>query len=211
MTPYRRQKQALRDAFTRRMGEAVLAEVSIDTVDSFQGQEKDVIILSLVRAAEAPKGGAGGGQLLRNTLGFVTDMRRMNVALTRAKRALWVLGHADSLQQSPQWADFLQDAQDRGLLVKNASVATLFPGEPDPVSALGARGDTRGLGFANPGGGAAAATRWDGIPLPADVQLAAHQDGGMFTSTTGAPLLDATGGPVAGPPAPARVIIEYEL
>ena len=211
VTPYRRQKQALRDAFTRRMGEAVLAEVSIDTVDSFQGQEKDVIILSLVRAAEAPKGGAGGGQLLRNTLGFVTDMRRMNVALTRAKRALWVLGHADSLQQSPQWADFLQDAQDRGLLVKNASVATLFPGEPDPVSALGARGDTRGLGFANPGGGAAAATRWDGIPLPADVQLAAHQDGGMFTSTTGAPLLDATGGPVAGPPAPARVIIEYEL
>ena len=217
VTPYRRQKQALRDALSKRMGEAVLAEVSIDTVDSFQGQEKDVIILSLVRAADAPRGSAGtGSELLRNTLGFVTDMRRMNVALTRAKRALWVLGHADSLKQSPQWADFLQDAQDRGLLVKNASVATLFPGELDPA-ALGARGDTRGLGFANPGG---AAARWDGVPLPADIQLAgaagAHPshhapfeivDGGMFTSTTGTPL-DAPSGLA---PVPARVVIDYDL
>ena len=194
VTPYRRQKQALRDAFVRRMGEEVLKEVTIDTVDSFQGQEKDVIILSLVRAAELPPAakqqGGTGGDLIRNTLGFVNDVRRMNVALTRAKRALWVLGHADSLRQSPQWADFLQDAEERGVLVPNASAATIFPeetGRPQWDGHLGgqigpsstARQDTTGLGYNS---------RAAAVAAPPQPQLVEVHEGGMFTTTSGAPL-----------------------
>lgn len=63
----------------------------IETVDSFQGKQLDVVILSCVRA------GTGGG------LGFVTDVRRMNVAITRAKRSLWILGSIASLRANPEW------------------------------------------------------------------------------------------------------------
>jgi hypothetical protein len=111
------------------LGEAALAEVSIDTVDGFQGQERDVIILSLVRA-HAPGAAAvasGDAAATRATLGFVTDVRRMNVALTRAKRALWVLGNAASLRAAPQWAALLDDAAARGCVVPRATAHGLFP------------------------------------------------------------------------------------
>ncbi|PWA67164.1 P-loop containing nucleoside triphosphate hydrolases superfamily protein [Artemisia annua] len=49
-------------------------KLSVDTIDTFQGQERDVIILTCVKT---------------NGIGFVGDKKRMNVALTRAKRALW--------------------------------------------------------------------------------------------------------------------------
>ena len=54
---------------------SLLAQVMIETVDSFQGKQLDVIILSCVRASEG-----------RTGVGFLADVRRMNVAITRAKR-----------------------------------------------------------------------------------------------------------------------------
>ena len=66
-----------------------MLQVLIETVDSFQGKQMDVIIMSCVRASEA---GAQTG------IGFVSDIRRMNVAITRAKRALWILGSAATLK-----------------------------------------------------------------------------------------------------------------
>lgn len=54
-------------------------QVKIETVDSFQGKQLDVVILSCVRAG---KQGSG--------IGFLADTRRLNVAITRARRALWV-------------------------------------------------------------------------------------------------------------------------
>jgi len=73
------------------------AQVNVSTVDSYQGRQMDVIILSCVRSNPAARG-----------VGFVDDMRRMNVSITRAKRALWVLGSAATLSHSPVWAALLQ-------------------------------------------------------------------------------------------------------
>lgn len=63
----------------------------IETVDSFQGKQMDVVIMSCVRASEP-------GQ--QTGIGFVADIRRLNVAITRAKRALWILGSAATLKVS---------------------------------------------------------------------------------------------------------------
>lgn len=82
----------------------------IETVDSFQGKQLDVVILSCVRASEG-----------RTGVGFLADVRRMNVAITRAKAALWVLGSAQTLRRSPVWAALLGDAEARGVIIRNAS------------------------------------------------------------------------------------------
>lgn len=88
----------------------------IETVDSFQGKQLDVVILSCVRASEGRAG-----------VGFLADVRRMNVAITRAKAALWVLGSAQTLKRSPVWAALLADAEARGLVIPHAS-ARCAPG-----------------------------------------------------------------------------------
>ncbi len=90
----------------------------IETVDSFQGKQLDVVILSCVRASEG-----------RTGVGFLADVRRMNVAITRAKAALWVLGSAQTLKQSPVWAALLADAEARGVVIRNASARCTL--EPD--------------------------------------------------------------------------------
>ena len=63
--------------------------ITINTVDGFQGQERDVIFISLVRANE-------DGQI-----GFLNDLRRMNVAITRARMKLVILGDASTLTKHP--------------------------------------------------------------------------------------------------------------
>ena len=86
ISPYKAQVQYLRrlvrnDAFFKPYRQAI----TINTVDGFQGQERDVIIISLVRANEE-------GQI-----GFLNDLRRMNVAITRARMKLIILGDASTL------------------------------------------------------------------------------------------------------------------
>ena len=63
--------------------------ITVNTVDGFQGQERDVIFISLVRANE-------DGQI-----GFLNDLRRMNVAITRARMKLVILGDASTLTKHP--------------------------------------------------------------------------------------------------------------
>uniref|UniRef100_A0A383W880 Uncharacterized protein n=1 Tax=Tetradesmus obliquus TaxID=3088 RepID=A0A383W880_TETOB len=179
ITPYRGQRTLLRRLFEQRFGKAVLQEVKIETVDSFQGKQLDIVILSCVRA---PKGGTAGPvaaaaaewpestgsttadrpaqqavqkalqraeqaasadaaasedqqqqqepislQLVRKGgVGFLSDTRRMNVAITRARQALYVLGHCDTLVSNPAWAALIGDAGARGCLVWDA--------QPDDVA-----------------------------------------------------------------------------
>jgi hypothetical protein len=56
---------------------------------------------------------AGG----HGSIGFLADTRRLNVAITRAKRSLWVLGHVASLRVHNVWKELLQDAEARGCVV----------------------------------------------------------------------------------------------
>ena len=104
ITPYKQQVGQLKSRFQKRFGNSILDVIDFNTVDGFQGQEKEIIIFSCVRA------GYGRG------IGFLADMRRMNVGLTRAKCSLFVLGSARSLQNSEFWGDLVYDAQKRNLI-----------------------------------------------------------------------------------------------
>ncbi|CAN0493984.1 unnamed protein product, partial [Ectocarpus sp. 12 AP-2014] len=68
----------------------------VSTVDGFQGKEVDVVLFSCVRAPSSGGGGGGG-------IGFLADQRRMNVALTRARRSLIVLGNVGRLSSDGTW------------------------------------------------------------------------------------------------------------
>ena len=90
ISPYKAQVQFLRqllkkDSFFKPYRSAI----TVNTVDGFQGQERDVILISLVRANEE-------GQI-----GFLNDLRRMNVAITRARMKLIILGDASTLTRHP--------------------------------------------------------------------------------------------------------------
>ena len=101
ITPYKSQLRELRSRFSQRYGDSILSRVEFNTTDAFQGRESEVIIFSCVRASP------GGG------IGFLSDIRRMNVGITRAKSSLWVLGNSQSLMKGEFWANLLRDAQER--------------------------------------------------------------------------------------------------
>ena len=88
---------------------AAAAFVEVSTIDAFQGREADIIILSCVRAPWHGGNGSGSGSA-RSNVGFLQDVRRMNVALTRARRSLWVLGHVESLVSSRPWRSLAEHA-----------------------------------------------------------------------------------------------------
>ena len=107
ITPYSAQKEKLKRMFRNAR---VRDDVVIDTVDAFQGQERDVIFFSPVRANPDRE------------IGFLSDSRRLNVAVTRAKRALIVLGNYHTLSYGGSvWRGsspaFLQHLEPRGFLV----------------------------------------------------------------------------------------------
>lgn len=104
ISPYKEQISVLKRIFRSKLDPYIERLIDFNTVDGFQGQEKDIIIMSCVRANDA------GG------VGFLSDVRRMNVALTRAKSTLWVLGNATSLSRNHTWKDLIEDARSRGLV-----------------------------------------------------------------------------------------------
>ncbi|CAI9116342.1 OLC1v1017458C1 [Oldenlandia corymbosa var. corymbosa] len=104
ITPYKLQLKCLQREFDDVLNSEEGKDIYINTVDAFQGQERDVIIMSCVRASN-------------HGVGFVADIRRMNVALTRARRALWVMGNANALVQSDDWAALIDDAKARNCYV----------------------------------------------------------------------------------------------
>ena len=103
ISPYKAQVQYLRSKIR---GNSFLRPfrslITVNTVDGFQGQERDVIFISLVRANE-------DGQI-----GFLNDLRRMNVAITRARMKLVILGDATTLAQHPFYRKLMQYIRQSG-------------------------------------------------------------------------------------------------
>ena len=95
ISPYSDQVRLLKNEF-----EAAKFDAEIASIDSFQGKEKDIIIVSTVRACPES-----------NSVGFLSDMRRMNVAITRAKIGLFIVGRADTLSVNPTWALLVDNAR----------------------------------------------------------------------------------------------------
>ena len=90
ISPYRAQVQYLKRLIKKRAFFKPFRHlITVNTVDGFQGQERDVILISLVRANDT-------GQI-----GFLRDLRRMNVAITRARMKLFILGDAPTMTRHP--------------------------------------------------------------------------------------------------------------
>ncbi len=81
-------------------------DIEVASVDSFQGREKDFIIVSCVRSNEL------------QGIGFLRDPRRLNVALTRAKYGVIIIGNARLLAKNPLWNALLTHFQERGCIVE---------------------------------------------------------------------------------------------
>lgn len=102
ITPYKGQLRELKQQFASTYGEDILKKVDFNTTDAFQGRESEVIIFSCVRASN-------------NGIGFLADIRRMNVGLTRAKSSLWVLGNSSALMQGQYWRGLITNARERNV------------------------------------------------------------------------------------------------
>ncbi|MCB0695551.1 MAG: AAA family ATPase [Saprospiraceae bacterium] len=78
-------------------------DLSINTIDGFQGQERDVVYISLVRSNE------------KSQIGFLSDYRRMNVAMTRARKLLVVVGDSGTIGNDAFYGAFLEYVEQEGL------------------------------------------------------------------------------------------------
>lgn len=90
ISPYKVQTQYIRQQIRKREEFRLFRNmISVNTVDGFQGQERDIVMISLVRSND-------NGQI-----GFLNDLRRMNVAMTRARMKLIIFGNKETLQHHP--------------------------------------------------------------------------------------------------------------
>ena len=106
ISPYNGQVRELTHLFELAGGREAgqpYAGLEIKSVDGYQGREKDVIVFSTVRANE------------RGEVGFLADHRRLNVAVTRAKCGLIVLGHPTTLRHDPTWRSYLDWVEESSL------------------------------------------------------------------------------------------------
>jgi regulator of nonsense transcripts 1 len=126
ITPYIGQVMYLYDSLPTLSGcdDDFLGDVEIDTVDAFQGREKDFIIFSCVRSND------------ECTIGFLRDKRRMNVALTRARYGLIVIGNAGVFKKNPIWGNFIEHCRGLNAFVRGdlgSWEEAEFAGNPEPL------------------------------------------------------------------------------
>ncbi|XP_059944156.1 probable helicase senataxin [Mesoplodon densirostris] len=108
ITHYKAQKMMIQKDLDKEFDRRGPAEV--DTVDAFQGREKDCIIVTCVRA-----------NAMQGSIGFLASLQRLNVTITRAKYSLFILGHLRTLMENQHWNHLIQDAQKRGAIIKTCN------------------------------------------------------------------------------------------
>lgn len=106
ISPYKQQVKLIRERLRDVVGVEAARLIDVNTIDGFQGREKDVAIFSCVRA------NVGKG------IGFVSDFRRMNVGITRARASMLVVGSASTLMQDKHWSNLVKSAQQRKCILK---------------------------------------------------------------------------------------------
>ena len=119
---YKAQVELLKTLFIKRYGRSTAHEVEFSSVDGFQGQEKDIIVISCVRSNRD------------GNMGFLTDYRRLNVALTRARSNMIVIGNADMLCKDKIWRTMITEARSYGFVVPVDSKTFDNPQRPAPKS-----------------------------------------------------------------------------
>jgi ATP-dependent RNA/DNA helicase IGHMBP2 len=102
IAPYKHQVEILKegtalDPVLKHLG----SSIAVNTIDSFQGQERDAVFISLTRSNAD------------STIGFLSEVRRMNVAMTRARKKLVIVGDSATLGQFPFYSDLISYAQEK--------------------------------------------------------------------------------------------------
>ena len=99
ITPYQAQVKKFKEEKYKN-GDLSNVDMAINTVDSFQGQERDIVLFSTVRANNKNN---NGNNINNDAIGFLSDFRRMNVALSRAKLGCFVVGNSQKFKSDPYW------------------------------------------------------------------------------------------------------------
>lgn len=103
ITPYSKQVQLIRNSLSSGWNKIPHSElITVGTVDSFQGQETDIVIFSAVRSNDL------------NELGFLRDSRRLCVAITRARKGLILIGNQSCLKSCRHWSALISSCEERG-------------------------------------------------------------------------------------------------
>jgi senataxin len=187
ITTYKAQLNELKSRFERKFGAKIFDEIEFNTTDAFQGREREIIIFSCVRAK------ATGG------IGFLGDIRRMNVGLTRAKSSLWVLGDSNALQQGEFWNRLIQDSQARDRYTGGDVMALLSkPTSRDQLPSRGA--PPPGVnGYQRPSASTELVATSSTVPLP-----------GREQSYPDIEMIDAPSMPGSRKPSPSGSSSSYE-
>jgi ATP-dependent RNA/DNA helicase IGHMBP2 len=100
LSPYKAQVNFLEELFSK--NESLLSSIEINTIDSFQGREKDCIFISLTRSNDFSE------------IGFLSDLKRMNVAMTRAKKELIIIGDSETLSSNIFFSKLIEHINNLG-------------------------------------------------------------------------------------------------
>lgn len=127
ITPYKAQVELIKRLLTDKAGSLEAEQTDVSTIDGFQGRETEVVLFSVVRSPQSS-----------GSIGFMADDRRMNVALTRARSSLLVLGHSGALADYEPWRRLVSNAQRRSCYdcVSEGSVRLGLPCLTPPIQLL---------------------------------------------------------------------------
>ena len=127
ISTYKAQFIEMKSQFVEAYGKGIVDTIEFNTTDAFQGRECEIIIFSCVRASDS------------GSIGFLKDIRRMNVGLTRAKCSLWVLGNSKSLMNGEFWRKMIEDARNRDRLSPAAHIGSMKGGKSVVAAKISSR------------------------------------------------------------------------